>query len=299
MGKTKRISFFKRLKMSLFELENYIEFTAEKTSKAVSFVMKMVIAFALIMVVSNVLYVYWKYESPANYINSIVPEFSYQNHKLSISDDEKKDENKKAVASLMEQVEPAYRPIIPDGDYTKIDIVNFVRDNDKQLVMFFSLTVFIETIFEMSIFWFMIALLTSLVGSIVLRFSRIRMKFSKLYAISIYASTLSMILTVLYNILTNHFNVHIDSFEFLSMLIAYIYITAVIYMIRSDLLKQQLELIKIATVQAKVKEQLDREKDENKEQEDKKDNEDKEKDGDKEEKPVDVDSNDEPDGSEI
>lgn len=295
MKKTERVSFFKRLKMSLFELENYIDFTAEKTSKAISFVMKMAIIFALIMVVSNVLYVYGKYESPDNYINSIVPEFSYQNHKLSIPDDEKKDENKKMVASFIEQVEPAYRQIIPDGNYTKIDIVNFVKDNEKQLVVFFSLTIFIETIFEMSIFWFMIALLTSLVGSIVLRFSRIRMKFSKLYAISIYASTLSMILTVFYNILTNYFNVHIDSFEFLSMLIAYIYITAVIYMIRSDLIKQQLELIKIATVQAKVKEQMDREKEEN-EKEDKKD---KEKDDDKEEKPVDVDTDNEPDGSEI
>lgn len=298
MGKSKKIGFFKRLKMSLFELENYIEFTAEKTSKAVSFVMKAVIAFALIMVASNILYVYLKYESPANYVNSIVPEFSYQDHKLSISDEEKKDENKKFVASLMEQVEPAYRTVIPDGNYSKVDMVNFVRDNEQQLVVFFSLTIFIEMIFEMSIFWFMIALLTSLVGSIVLRLSRIRMKFSKLYAISIYASTLSMILTVFYNILTNHFNVYIDSFEFLSMLIAYIYITAVIYMIRSDLVKQQLELIKIATVQAKVKEQMDREKEEKKEQDDKKD---KEEDDKKEEKPVnvDVDTNDEPDGSEI
>jgi len=65
-------------------------------------------------------------------------------------------------------------------------------------------------------------------------------------------------------------------------------------MIRSDLIKQQLELIKIATVQAKVKEQMDREKEE--EKDDKKD---KEKDDQKEEKPVDVDTNDEPDGSEI
>ena len=258
--------------------------------------MKMVIAFALIMVTSNVLYVYIKYESPSNYINNIVPEFSYQDHKLEIQPDEKKDENKKFVASLMEQVEPAYRPVIPNGTYTKADIVNFVKDNEQQLVIYFSLTVFIETIFEMSIFWFMIALLTSLVGSIVLRFSRIRMKFSKLYAMSIYASTLSMILTVFYNILTNHFNINIDSFEFLSMLIAYIYITAVIYMIRSDLIKQQLELIQIAKVQAKVKEQMDKEKEEKKEQEDKKE---KEKDNDKEEKPVDVDTNDEPDGSEI
>ena len=193
----------------------------------------------------------------------------------------------------MEQVEPAYRTVIPEGNYSKIDMVNFVKDNEKQLVIFLVITVFIETIFEMSIFWFMIALLTSLVGLIVLRVSRIRMKFSKLYAISIYASTLSMILTIFYNILTNHFNVHIDSFEFLSMIIAYIYITAVIYMIRSDLIKQQLELIKIATVQAKVKEQMDREKEE------KDDRKNKEKDDKKEEEPVDVDTNDEPDGSEI
>ncbi len=294
MEKTKRIGFFKRLKMSLFELENYIEFMAEKTSKAINFVMKSVIAFALIMVVSNVLYVYCKYESPSNYVNSIVPEFSYQDHKLIIPIEEKKDEKKKFVASLMEQVEPAYRTVIPEGNYSKIDMVNFVKDNEKQLVIFLVITVFIETIFEMSIFWFMIALLTSLVGLIVLRVSRIRMKFSKLYAISIYASTLSMILTIFYNILTNHFNVHIDSFEFLSMIIAYIYITAVIYMIRSDLIKQQLELIKIATVQAKVKEQMDREK-----EEEKVDRKNKEKDDKKEEEPVDVDTNDEPDGSEI
>lgn len=297
MEKTKKISFVKRLKMSLFELENYIEFTAEKTSNAISFAIKTVIIFALIMVASNILYMYYKYQSPSNYIDSIVPEFSYQEHKLVIYDEEKNNKDKKFVASLMEQVEPAYRQVIPEGNYTKTDMIKFVRDNENQLVVFFGISVFLETIFEMSIFWFMVAFLTSLVGLIVLRFSRIKMKFSKLYAISIYASTLSMILTIIYNILTNHFNIYIESFEFLSMLIAYIYITAVIYMIRSDLVKQQLELIKIASVQAKIKEQMDREREE--EKKNKEEPKDEKKDKNEDEKPVDVDNGNEPDGSEI
>ncbi len=81
------------------------------------------------------------------------------------------------------------------------------------------------------------------------------------------------------------------------MLIAYIYITAVIYMIKSDLIKQQMELIRIATVQAKVKEQLKEEDNKDTKKKEKKDN----KDGDKkEEKKKDNEVlNDEPDGSEI
>ena len=84
-------------------------------------------------------------------------------------------------------------------------------------------------------------------------------------------------------------------FDYLSMLIAYIYITAVIYMIKSDLIKQQVELIRIATVQAKVKEQLKEEDNKDTEEKDNKDKEKKEK----EKKSDDEVLNDEPDGSEI
>ena len=178
---------------------------------------------------------------------------------------------------------------------SKSNMEDFVKSNEQQLVIFVFLTLFLETILEMFVFWLMIAFLTSLIGLIVLKFSRIKMKFSKLYAMSIYASTLSMILTIIYTILNNYFNVYIDIFEYLSMLIAYIYITAVIYMIKSDLIKQQLELIKIATVQAKVKEQMEREKEEkNKEEKKEKDNDEKE-----DELEGNIVNDNEPDGSEI
>lgn len=297
MKETRKIGFFKRLKMALFELENYIKFVEEKTSKAFGFVFKMVIIFGLVISISSVCYIYTKYKSPSNYAKSVIPEFSYSNHNLVIAEDEKKDSNKKMIADVMENLETTYREVLPDGNNTKSDIINFIEENEKELVIFVFFVLLFETIIQMFIFWIMVALLTSLIGWIILKFSRIKMKYSRLYAISIYASTLSMILTIVYTILNNYFNIYIDIFDYLSMLIAYVYITAVIYMIKSDLIKQQLELIKIATVQAKIKEQLENEK----EKEGKKDTDkgEEEKDKKENEQEGDVSINDEPDGSEI
>ena len=95
--------------------------------------------------------------------------------------------------------------------------------------------------------------LTSFVGWIALKFIRIKMKYSKLYELSLYSSTLTITLTVIYTMLNTFFGINIEVFDYLVMLIAYIYITAVIYMIKSDLITQQLELMKIINVTEKYK----------------------------------------------
>ena len=151
--------------------------------------------------------------------------------------------------------------------------------------------------------WLMVAVLTSFIGWIDLVFLKIKMKYSKLFTLSIYASTLSVILTVIYTMLNAFAGVYIDMFDYLSILIAYIYITAVIYMIRSDLIKQQIELIRIATIQAEEKERLEREKEKEREQEREDEPDDVGRDS-KEEEEKKKESNDdigddEPDGSEI
>lgn len=296
MGDTKKLGFFSRLKMTLFGLENYIEFTAERFSKSFGFMMKMIVIFALIFVVSNIAFIYLKYNGPVDYIQSVVPEFTYENDKIIIDEGDKKDENKKVVANLMQQLEPTYKQILPNETFRKADIVEYVSQNEKSIILMTSVFIFFGELIDLLVFWLMVALLTSMIGLIILTFSRIKMKYSKLFALSIYASTLTIILTVVYSILNTYFNIYIEVFEYLSMLIAYIYITAVIYMIRSDLIKQQLELIKIATVQAKVKEQMEKESDEQKEKDD---DEPKDEKKDKEQKEEDNKIPDEPDGSEI
>lgn len=262
MEKTKKIGFFKRLKMAIFELENYIQFISEKSGKAIFYSLKLVIILSFIIVAANAIFVYAKYNNPTNYLDNIVPNFVYQNSKLEIDKDDLTTDEKKSTAEVMKQLSPSIKEIFSGQTYSKTDLMQYVQENERNIVIIGVAVVFIEGIFDLFIFWIMIAILTSFIGWIVLKFLRIKMKYSRLYALSTYASTLSIILTVIYTMLNTFFGVYIDVFDYLSMLISYIYITAVIYMIKSDLIKQQLELIRIATVQAQVKEQLDKEKEE-------------------------------------
>ena len=186
----------------------------------------------------------------------------YQDSKLEIDKNDLTTDEKKATAEVMKQLSPSIKEIFSGQTYSKTDLMQYVQENERNIVIIGVAVVFIEEIFDLFIFWIMIAILTSFIGWIVLKFLRIKMKYSRLYALSTYASTLSIILTVIYTMLNTFFGVYIDVFDYLSMLISYIYITAVIYMIKSDLIKQQLELIRIATVQAQVKEQLEKEKEE-------------------------------------
>ena len=267
MEKTKKIGFFKRFKMAIFELENYIDFINEKVSKSLMFSLKLVVILSLIMAISNAIYVYAKYNSPDNYLSEVIPEFTYENSELKIDENETKSDEKKQIAQVMKQVVPSVTNILGNGTYTKADLIHYVQENQKTIVGFGITAIFIENILDMYIMWLMVAILTSFIGWIALVFLRIKMKYSKLFTLSIYASTLSVILTVIYTMLNAFAGVYIDMFDYLSILIAYIYITAVIYMIRSDLIKQQIELIRIATVQAEEKERLEREKEKEREQE--------------------------------
>lgn len=303
MEKTKKIGFFKRFKMAIFELENYIDFLNEKLSKSLIFSLKLVILLSFIMAVSNVIFVYAKYNSPDNYLNEVIPEFIYEKSELKIDENETKSDEKKQMAQIMKQVVPSITNILGDGTYTKADLIHYVQDNQKTIVGFGVTAIFIENILDLYIMWLMVAVLTSFIGWIDLVFLKIKMKYSKLFTLSIYASTLSVILTVIYTMLNAFAGVYIDMFDYLSILIAYIYITAVIYMIRSDLIKQQIELIRIATIQAEEKERLEREKEREREQEREDEPDDAGRDS-KEEEEKKKESNDdigddEPDGSEI
>lgn len=301
MEKTKKIGFFKRFKMAIFELENYIDFLNEKLSKSLIFSLKLVILVSFIMAVSNVIFVYAKYNSPDNYLNEVIPEFIYEKSELKIDENETKSDEKKQMAQIMKQVVPSITNILGDGTYTKADLIHYVQENQKTIVGFGVTAIFIENILDLYIMWLMVAVLTSFIGWIDLVFLKIKMKYSKLFTLSIYASTLSVILTVIYTMLNAFAGVYIDMFDYLSILIAYIYITAVIYMIRSDLIKQQIELIRIATIQAEEKERLEREKEREQEREDEPDDagrDSKEEEEKKKESNDDI-GDDEPDGSEI
>lgn len=301
MEKAKKINFFKRLKMAIFQLENYIEFINERLYKAIGFCIKMTIVCSIIIVISNAIFIYKKYGSPTKYVDNMVPNFSYEENDLKIDEkDAKSSENKEMVATVMKKIKPSLVTVLGDSSYNKALLIKDIEANERQVIIIAGVAIFLESLIEIFSFWIILAIMTSVIGWLVLSFSRLKMRYSKLFALSIYASTLTTVISVIYILLNSFFGIYIEVFDYLSMLIAYIYITAVIYMIKSDLIKQQMELIRIATVQAKVKEQLKEEDNKDTEEKEKKDNKDN-KDGDKkEEKKKDNEGlNDEPDGSEI
>ena len=301
MEKAKKINFFKRLKMAIFQLENYIEFINERLYKAIGFCIKMTIVCSIIIVISNAIFIYKKYGSPTKYVDNMVPNFSYEENDLKIDEkDAKSSENKEMVATVMKKIKPSLVTVLGDSSYNKALLIKDIEANERQVIIIAGVAIFLESLIEIFSCWIILAIMTAVIGWLVLSFSRLKMRYSKLFALSIYASTLTTVISVIYILLNSFFGIYIEVFDYLSMLIAYIYITAVIYMIKSDLIKQQMELIRIATVQAKVKEQLKEEDNKDTEEKEKKDNKDN-KDGDKkEEKKKDNEVlNDEPDGSEI
>ncbi len=261
MSDKKKIGFFKRIKMALLNLEDYIEFTVEKLGTTLFFAIKVSFILAIVSLLAGILFVKVRYGSLENMAVQVIPEFTYNDHVLEFTEDYSKDDSKVAVAYAMEVLEPNYRMNLPIGENNKEDLVNYIKENPNQVVttsLIFAY--FLERFISIYVWWLLVATLTSLIGWIVLIFSRIKMKYSGIYSLSIYASLLTIILTVIYQILNMFFGIYINMFDYLSIIISYIYITAAIYMIRSDLIKQQIELIKLATEQAKIKEEMEKEK---------------------------------------
>lgn len=131
------------------------------------------------------------------------------------------------------------------------------------------------------------------------RICGVNMPVLKMLSLSIYSLTLSIILSAVYSVVYTFTNFYIEYFQIMYIVVAYIYLIAAILIIKSDVIKQKLELQKIIEVQKQVKKELeekkeeDNEKDKDEEKEDKKEKKKKEK---EEDEPI---INREPDGSEI
>lgn len=143
-------------------------------------------------------------------------------------------------------------------------------------------------------------IVVALFGFIASRICGIRFRIAPLISLSIYSLTLSILLTVIYNVVYTFTGFTIKYFDVMYLLIAYIYIIAAIMMIKYDLIKEHFELEKIIEVQRQVRE-------ENKEQEENETEENKKPEEKKEEEPVEEKKSEdtplveggEPDGSEI
>ena len=102
-------------------------------------------------------------------------------------------------------------------------------------------------------------LLLSIVGYLISKMVGVKFKYKSIFNISVYAITLSAILYLVYMIVNLYTGFTIKYFQMAYNGIAYIYVITVMLMIKSDLIKQQIEVGKIVEEQKKVREEKKKE----------------------------------------
>ena len=113
----------------------------------------------------------------------------------------------------------------------------------------------------------------------------IRIRYRAVFNMSVYSITLSTILQLIYIIINTFTGFNIKYFDLMYTAISFICLTAAIFMIKSDVIRQQIELMKV--IEAKKQEQeeqKDEEKKEEKKEEDKKEEQEEKEENNKDEK---------------
>ncbi len=131
----------------------------------------------------------------------------------------------------------------------------------------------ISTIYLFAIYFVMIALdilMLSVLGFITSRIAKVLLRHSAIINISVYALTLPVLLKAIYILVNSFTGFEIKYFEIMYNAVAYIYLVTAILMIKSEMIKQEIELTKLEEEQQKVREELEREQEEERQKEEQK-----------------------------
>lgn len=171
------------------------------------------------------------------------------------------------------------------GDFNKEDILNVISNiNIVGIYSIFFITMFIYLFIIYTTSTLIDVLMLAVLGFIISRITRMKIRFKATYNMAIYALTLPIILNLIYIIINAFTGITVQYFNWMYTTISYIYMIIAILMIKTDLINKEMELMKIVEEQAKVKEELERQKEEKKEEEKRENKKEKKQDDEKKEK---------------
>lgn len=166
--------------------------------------------------------------------------------------------------------------------FNKQDVVNYVTGgqiNSLYFSIFVTLFIYSFSMYFINTLWY--AIIIGLVGYFTMFMLKMRMRYVAVFNMAIYALTLSTILNILYVLINMLFNFNIEYFSIMYVTVATIYLLAAIFILKTDLIKKQAEVMKIVEAQQIVKKELEEKE---KEEQEKKKEEENEKQTEKEEK---------------
>ncbi|MEE1389157.1 MAG: DUF1189 domain-containing protein [Clostridia bacterium] len=320
----KKIPFFKRLKNAITNFDEYQKFSQEKLGTAIRYFLKLMLIFSILISGFLTARMYKEIETIKTSFAEECPDFRIENNTLLIEGENKKYEKDIGYETLGLIVDSENTDLTEEqnGQYQRI--IAFYKDrmvmktmdtktsmtyedisknqninglskqqildyaNSNEMLVIYSIFFVVTIIFVFIAYSIQILLdifLLSIIGLIMSKIAAVKLKYKEVFNMSIYALTLSIVLYLIYICVNISTGFTIKYFDLAYQIISYIYIVTAILMIKSDLIKQQIEVGKIIEEQKKVREEKKQEdNEEEKPKEDKKEKKEKKEKKDKEEK---------------
>ena len=154
------------------------------------------------------------------------------------------------------------------GNFEKEDVLNAISNvNIVGIYVMFFITMFIYLFIIYITSTLIDVLMLAVLGFLVSRIARMKLRFKATYNMAIYALTLPIILNLIYIIINSLTGITVQYFNWMYTTISYIYIIIAILMIKTDLINKEMELMKIVQEQKKVKEEIQKQKEDQNEEE--------------------------------
>ena len=299
-----RQGFFKKVWTSITKIEKYPDMASQGLGKAFIYLCKIIAILAIVLCLGMMFQTYQILQEGIQYLQNEFPEFSYKDGILKVSSEqmlmisEKDSYVGKTIIDTNTQEEQTKNQYLNETEFNKQSMINYV--NGSQII-----GVYISVFITIFIYSFMIYLITtlsnvvflSIFGYLTTWMARIKMRFLAVFNMSVYALTLSIFLNILYILVNIFVDFNMEYFQVMYVSVAAIYLVAAIFLLKTEFIKQQMELMKIVEVQEMVRKEMEEKEQAEKQEQEKKDTEKKDKEQEKEDENKDVGSNGEPQGS--
>ena len=207
-----KLNFIKKVWYSITKFEKYPELAALGIKKALVYFTELIVIFCAIYTGS---YVY--------YIQNVA---TFEDENLSFSE--------KVIKTMIKETGSENEQMLQALENA---------DNYSMPSMIGSLFISAFIAFWISIFFDVFTL--SIFGLFTCLIAKIKMNYKAIFNMSVYAITLSLILRMIYVVVTMLTSFEIKYFDVMYIAVAYITLAAAIFLIKSDVIKQHLELMKI------------------------------------------------------
>ena len=313
----RKMNFFKRVKNAVTNFDEYKNFSEEKISIAIKYLLKVVLIFTIAITIALSIKIVDETNKSIQIFKNEFPEFKFENNDLILEGDNKQfikgDESglfgiivdsekenlneieqaneyqtviallkNKIVIKNINNIQSAitYEQLSQNYEIQNIDkqeIIDFTSSNYMIKVYAIFIAISILYLFVIYLIQMLIdVLLLSVIGFLLSKIVGVKLSYKSIFSMSVYALTLSIILYIVYIVVNLFTGFQIIYFDIAYDAIAYIYIITAMLMIKSDLIKQQIEVGKIVEEQKKIREEKKQEENKEKDKEEQKqDNNDK------------------------